>query len=106
MKIFELLSGETENPMQPDVSPMAMPPTMPQNPMEPPQQTAGVMDKIGSFFTTPQPIGGTASPAPTPPPQVPGQPPAQTSGMISRPFGNTAAGQGLDALNTALTPKR
>jgi|ERR1044071_10331025 hypothetical protein len=114
MKIFELLSGDPQSMMQqqPDVAPMANAPSamsmQPTQPMQQPQQQAGLWDMAKDFMSTPQPIGGGANPAaPTPPaPTPPGQPPAQSSGMISRPFGNTSIGQNLDSINKGLQPPK
>lgn len=109
MKIFELLTGSTaplDNPNTPATAPMMTPPapapttaaaTQPAKPM---QQANMLTD----FFTTPQPIGGPATPAPAGTP-TPGQPPVQTGSNIpalQRPIGGTAGGI-LDKINTGLT---
>ena len=121
MKIFELLSGDVGTEPQPELqsaiapigavqSPAAGPTGTTPGPAgtaQQPMQTAGLSDMMKDFMTTPQPIGGSAQPpTPTPPMPTPGQPPAQSSGMISRPFGGSAIGRNLDAINTGLQPPK
>ena len=107
MKIFELLSGST-TPLDNNqagggsfATPQMDAMSGSSQPQQQPQQQANMLT---DFFTTPHPIGTPTQPA-APAPQPAGTPPAQASGMVPRPFGNSAVGQGLDAINTGLQTK-
>ena len=126
MKIFELLSGETQSPENPAsaTAPMVNPSSAMTTPTvgtptagtpnagtptpNAPMKTAGLGSMIGDFFSTPHPIGGTQAPTPPTPTTTPSGQPVQTPGSIfgQRMFGNTAVGQTLDKINTGLQPPK